>query len=113
VKYQGTDVWGTAQAFEQAYKAKYNAEPSYQAADAAACGVAYQAAIQAAGSVDPQKVRNALATLNIMSFYGPITFDLAGSNTTKPMLTTQIQNGTLFTVFPPNVANGSLQYSGS
>jgi branched-chain amino acid transport system substrate-binding protein len=113
VKYQGTDIWGTAPAFEQAYKAKYNVEPSYQAADAAACGVAYQAAIQAAGSVDPQKVRDALANLNIMSFYGPIVFNVAGSNTTKPMATTQIQNGTLFTVFPSNVANGSLQYPGA
>jgi branched-chain amino acid transport system substrate-binding protein len=113
VKYQGTDMWGTAQAFQQAYKAKNNVEPSYQAASAAACGVAYQAAIQAAGSIDPQKVRSALANLNIMSFYGPIVFNVAGSNTTKPMVTTQIQSGTLFTVYPSNVANGSLTYPGS
>ena len=75
--------------------------------------MAYAAALQAAGSTDHQKVRDALSQLNIATFYGPIVFDLAGSNQTKPMVTTQIQSGTLFTVFPSNVANGTLQYPAS
>ncbi len=112
VKYQGTDIWKTAQAFEIAYKTKYNVEPSYQAASAAACGVAYQAALQNAGSTDPQRVRDALAALDITTFYGEIKFAADGSNQTKPMVTTQIQNGVLFTVFPSTVANGTLQYPG-
>jgi branched-chain amino acid transport system substrate-binding protein len=110
VKYRGTDVFGTAQNFESLYKAKYNVEPSYQAADAAACGVAYQAAIQKAGSVDPQKVRDALANLDVTTFYGEIKFGSNGENSTKPMATTQIQNGQLFTIYPSDVANGTLQY---
>jgi branched-chain amino acid transport system substrate-binding protein len=116
VKYQGNasyDPWGTAQAFEQAYKAKYNVEPSYQAADAAACGVAYAAAIQQAGSIDPAAVRASLQDVNIQTYYGPIKFNALGENVSKPMVTTQIQSGTLFTVFPSSVANGSLQYTGS
>src|SRR5512146_1157483 len=65
VKYQGQDIFGTAQKFEELYKAKYGTEPSYQAAESAACGVAYQFALQKAGSIDPKKVRDALAGLDI------------------------------------------------
>ena len=110
VKYQGTDVFGTAPNFEQMYKAQYNAEPSYQAAESAACGVAFQAAIEKAGSIDPTKVRDSLTSLDIMTFYGQIKFDSTGSNTFKPMVTIQIQNGQVVTVYPSNVANATLQY---
>jgi branched-chain amino acid transport system substrate-binding protein len=92
------------------YKAQYNQEPSYQAAESAACGVAFQAAIEKAGSIDPTKVRDALTQLDITTFYGQIKFDSTGSNTYKPMVTIQIQNGKAVTVYPSNVANASLQY---
>lgn len=110
VKYQGTDVFGTATNYEQAYKAKYNAEPSYQAAESTACGLAYQFAIQNANSIDPAKVRDALANLNVTTFYGVIKFSATGENDTKPMVTTQIQNGNLVTVFPSDVANAQFVY---
>ncbi len=110
VKYQGQDLFGTAQNFEQIYKAKYNVVPSYQAADATACGLAYQFALQNAGSVDPAKVRDALANLNVTTFYGPIKFAANGENDTKPMVTIQIQSGQVVTVFPSNIANATLQY---
>ena len=110
VKYQGQDVFGTAQTYEQMYKAKYNVEPSYQAADAAACGVAFQFALQSANSIDPTKVRDALANLNITTFYGPIKFSANGENNAKPMATIQIQSGHVVTVFPSDVATASLQY---
>ena len=110
VKYQGTDLFGTAQNFEQAYKTKYNVEPSYQAAESAACGVAYQFALQSANSLDPQKVRAALAGLNVTTFYGPIKFATNGENNTKPMATIQIQSGKVVTVFPSDIANASILY---
>lgn len=110
VKYQGTDIFGTPANFTQLYQAKYNAAPSYQAAESAACGLAFQAAITQAGSIDPQKVRDALASLDITTFYGEIKFSANGENNTKPMVTTQIQSGKLFTVYPSNVANASIIY---
>jgi branched-chain amino acid transport system substrate-binding protein len=110
VKYQGTDIFGTAQKFEELYKGKYNAEPSYQAAESAACGVAFQAALEKAGSIDPDKVRDALKGLDITTFYGPIKFSDTGENDTKPMVTIQIQQGNLVTVFPKDVANADFQY---
>ncbi len=110
VKYQGADIFGTASNFEQQYKAQYNQEPSYQAADGAASAIAFQFAIQQAGSIDPQKVRDALASLDVMTFYGQIKFDSTGANTYKPMVAMQIQNGQVVTVFPATVANATLQY---
>ncbi len=110
VKYQGTDVFGTAQNFAQLYQAKYSQAPSYQAAESAACGLAYQFAIQQAGSIDPQKVRDALANLNVTTFYGPIQFSANGENNAKPMVTIQIQNGKVVTVYPADVANASMTY---
>ncbi|HKV84294.1 MAG TPA: amino acid ABC transporter substrate-binding protein [Ktedonobacterales bacterium] len=110
VKYQGTDVFGTAANFTTLYQAQYNKAPSYQAAESAACGLAYQFAIEKAGSIDPQKVRDALASLDVTTFYGEIKFDTNGSNQTKPMVTTQIQSGKLVTVFPTDVANAQLIY---
>lgn len=110
VKYQGQDVFGTAQKFNGLYQAAYHQAPSYQAAESAACGLALQYAIQQAGSVDPQKVRDALAKLDVTTFYGEIKFSANGENNTKPMVTTQIQHGKLNTVFPANVANSPLTY---
>ena len=110
VKYQGTDVFGTAANFEQMYKAAYNQEPSYQAADGAASALAFQFAIEKAGSIDPAKVRDALAGLDVTTFYGQIKFDSTGANTYKPMVAMQIQNGQVVTVYPSNVANATLQY---
>ena len=110
VKYQGTDIFGTAQNFEQLYKAKYNVEPSYQAAESAACGVAYQAALESANSLDAAKVKAALASLNITTFYGPIQFSANGENNTKPMVTIQIQSGKVVTVYPSDVANATFLY---
>lgn len=110
VKYTGQDVFGTPANFAQLYQAKYNQAPSYQAAESAAAGVAYQFALQQAGSVDPQKVRDALANLNITTFYGPIKFSANGENNAKPMVTIQIQGGKVVTIFPADVANATMTY---
>ncbi len=109
-KYNGIDVFGTPAKYAQMYQAEYGHPPSYQSAESTASGLAFQNAIQNAGSIDPQKVRDALADLNIMTFYGQIRFDSTGANTYKPMATIQIQNGTLVTVYPSNIANAQLKY---
>jgi branched-chain amino acid transport system substrate-binding protein len=109
-KYNGIDVFGTPANYAQMYQTEYGHKPSYQSAESTAVGLAFQYAIQNAGSIDPQKVRDALASLDIMAFYGEIRFDSTGANTYKPMATIQIQNGTLVTVYPADVANAQLSY---
>ncbi|MBE3560382.1 MAG: amino acid ABC transporter substrate-binding protein [Ktedonobacteraceae bacterium] len=110
VKYTGIDVFKTAENYAQLYRAKFGHEPSYQSADGTAAGLAFQYAIQQANSLDPQKVRDALAALDIMTFYGRIRFDSTGANTFKPMVAMQIQDGKVVTVYPSDVANAKLQY---
>ncbi|HTX52444.1 MAG TPA: amino acid ABC transporter substrate-binding protein [Candidatus Baltobacteraceae bacterium] len=109
VKYQGP-VFGSAQDYAKAFEQKYGFVPDYHAAESTAAGVALQLAIEKAGSVDPQKVRDALATLDVMTFYGPIHFTPQGINTAKPMVTVQIQHGHVVTVWPPDVASARAIY---
>jgi branched-chain amino acid transport system substrate-binding protein len=109
-KYNGVDVFKTPANYEQLYKTEYGHEPSYQSAESSAAGIAFQFAIQQAGSIDPQKVRDALAALDITSFYGRLRFDGTGANTFKPMATIQIQDGKVVTVYPQDIANAQVMY---
>jgi branched-chain amino acid transport system substrate-binding protein len=73
------DRWfGDAAQFAAAYKAKYGYDPDYHAASGVADVEAVAQAIENAGSVDPQKVRDALAKLNFPSLYGTIAFGANG-----------------------------------
>ncbi len=55
--------------------------------------MAFQYALERAGSLDPEKVRDALAKLDVTTFYGILKFDSRGLNVYKPMVVNQIQNG--------------------
>jgi branched-chain amino acid transport system substrate-binding protein len=104
LKFQGDDVFKTPEAYNALYKQTFNYEPAYQSADATASGVAFVKAIEAAGSTDPDRVRDAIAKLNFTSFYGVIKFDDRGINASKPMAVEQWQDGRRVTVWPAEVA---------
>jgi branched-chain amino acid transport system substrate-binding protein len=95
-----------------AYKAKYPGlgDPDYHVAESTAACLALQRAIENAGSLDPKKVRDALAALDVTVFFGQVKFDSRGINTYKPMVVEQIQNGVHHTVFPANVADAKPMY---
>jgi len=98
--------------YVKAYKQKYSSSepPDYHVAESTAACLAFQKAMENAGSLDPSKVRDALASLDVITFFGEIKFDSRGINTFKPMVVEQIQNGIHYTVFPSDVANGRPQY---
>jgi len=105
LKIKSDDVFGTPQNFTKLYKAKYNEEPPYQAAESAAALIAYQKAIETAGSLDRKKVRDALAKLDYMSFYGKLKFNERGMNVYKPLAVMQnYTDGKLYTVWPKDAA---------
>jgi branched-chain amino acid transport system substrate-binding protein len=110
LKYQGDDQFKTPAAYNDLYKQTFNYEPAYQSADATVSGVAFVKAIETAGSIEPDKVRDAIAKLNFMSFYGQIKFDERGINVTKPMAVEQWQNGKRVTVFPADVAEAKAMW---
>jgi len=96
--------------YSEAFERVYHRPADYHNADASAACLAFQYALEKAGSLDPQKVRDALAALDVMTFYGPITFDKRGVNMTKPMVVQQIQGGKLITVWPVAVAEAKPEY---
>jgi branched-chain amino acid transport system substrate-binding protein len=113
LRYNGQDAWKTPKAFGDAFRAKhpnYKIVP-YQVAESAVAVIAYQKAIEKAGTIEPTKVRDALAALDMMTFYGKIKFDARGVNIYKPMAVEQYQpDGNKYTVWPQDVAEKQLLY---
>ncbi len=109
VKYQGP-LFGSAEDYTKAFEKKYGFVPDYHAAESGAAGLILQLAIEKAESLDPQKVRDALASLDVATFYGPVRFSPEGLNIGKPMVTVQIQHGTVVTIWPSDVASAKAMY---
>jgi branched-chain amino acid transport system substrate-binding protein len=109
VKYTGP-LFGSARQYTEAFQKRYGFEPDYHAANGSAGGLALQLAIQNAGSLDREKVREALAALDVVTFYGRLKFNDKDYNTYKPMVTIQIQHGKVVTVWPDNVAAAKAIY---
>ena len=70
----------TVAEFDEAYKKKYNEEPSYHSAGGYAAAMILQAAIEKAGSIDTDKVKQALDDMKLMTFYGDIKFATGKEN---------------------------------
>ena len=82
--------------FIAAYQQKYGSAPSYFAAGGYASGLILQKALQAAGTTETVKVEAALASMDLMTFYGHIKFDTGqqfGLQTGHDMVYLQWQNG--------------------
>jgi branched-chain amino acid transport system substrate-binding protein len=106
-----SDEWfGTAAEFAERYEARWGEPPSYQAAESTATGLALHLAIEAAGSLDTDAVRQALYDLDVNTFYGPINFDDTGKNAGKPMGTIQILDGVTQVVAPTEAAVADIVY---
>src|SRR5215470_11223905 len=111
--YNGEDPWKTPKAFGSAFRAKHADYPTvpYQVAESAVAVIAYQKAIEKAGTIDPTKVRDALAALDMMTFYGKIKFDPRGVNIYKAMAAEQYHpDGNKYTVWPFDVAEKGALY---
>src|SRR6185312_8121328 len=73
------DRWfGDAEKFAKEWQDKYHYQPDYHAASGVATVEAVVNAIEAAGSVDPKKVREALVKTDFESLYGTIKFGPKG-----------------------------------
>lgn len=100
---------GDAEQFAKAYKTKFGYDPDYHAASAVADVEAFAQAIAAAGSLEPKKVREALAKVDFDSLYGRIRFSEKGQ-IALPETVIQIQNGNLVEVFGPQGFVGKPMY---
>jgi branched-chain amino acid transport system substrate-binding protein len=91
----------TVDDFVSRYKAAFKDDPSYHSAGAYASGLILQAAIEAADSVDSEKVKAAMDALELETFFGRTKFDTTaeahGLQTAHEMVYVQWQDasGTL------------------
>jgi branched-chain amino acid transport system substrate-binding protein len=110
VRYTGCQgPWASTEAFDAAFTAKYASIADYGEASAAACGVAIQLAAQAAGSIDPVKLRDALAGLDAPSFFGPLKFGANGQIEGLQPPVFQIQGGKPLVLYPAGIAQAKLR----
>jgi branched-chain amino acid transport system substrate-binding protein len=105
------DKWfGSAAEYAKTFQKEFNYPAPYQAAESTASVLVFADAFQRSGSLDPAKVRDAIAKTDMMTFYGPIKFDETGKNTAKPMVLYQVQGGDYKVVFPTKWAETKIKY---
>lgn len=100
----------TAADYAQLCKERLGRDCDYHPPQSTAALQVYQRAIEKADSLDPKKVRDALAQTNLMTAYGPVRFNEAGQNVAKSMPVVQLQNGKPVTVFPTEGAKARFVY---
>ena len=89
-------------AFNKQFIAKYNYEPDYHAASAAADVEVFAKAIPAAGSLDKKAVRDAIAKVDFQSVYGRVKFTENGQ-IDLPQIVVQVQDGQIVPIFSDHV----------
>lgn len=93
-----------------AFAAEFGHVPDQYAAGATAACLTLEVAIVRAGSTDSAKVREALAAMDLNTFFGKIKFDERGANAVKPVYVQQVQSGRAVLVWPPDVASARPRY---
>lgn len=105
-------IFGSAANYEKEFKAAYpeyaKKKVPYQTAQASAAVYVFKDAFERAGSLDKEKVRDAIAATDLATFYGSIKFSDAGNNVAKPMVLRQIQGGKYNVVAPSKFASHKL-----
>ncbi len=107
-------IFGSAKNYEKEIKAAYNAYANrtvpYQVAGSSAAVYVFKDAFERAGSLDREKVRNAIAATELDTFFGKIKFSERGNNIAKPMVLRQIQDGKFNDIAPSEFATHPLNW---
>ena len=106
--YKGVGVWPTTADFYKEFVGKNKSDPDYVHASCAATTVVLADAIERAKSVDKNKVRDALAATDVVTFYGPIKFSANGMNQTRDPPIIQVQNREIKVLNPADVKNADM-----
>jgi branched-chain amino acid transport system substrate-binding protein len=108
-RYKGTDIFGTTENYVKAFRDKYKSTPDYAQASASVSGALFQMAIEKAGTIDPVKVRDQLAAMNVMTFWGPVKFGPTGQITSLEPPVFQIQGAKTVVVHPAAIRQGEFK----
>lgn len=106
--YSGPGVWPTTADFYKEFKAKTGGDPDYVHGSCAAAGEVIADALKRTGSLDKAKVRDAIATTDIATFYGPIKFGPNGMNLPRELPIIQVQDEQIKVLAPAEIKNAEL-----
>jgi len=90
--------FANAAAFATEYRKQMGYDPDYHVASAIADVEAFARAIETAGSLDPKKVRDAIAKVSFDSLYGHIQFNEVGQ-INLPQTVVQVQNDAVVPIY--------------
>ena len=100
--------FGSAAEYDELFKSTfdgYDAGVPYQAAQASAAVIVWKEAFEKANTFEVDAVRDAIAGIELDTFYGGIKFAPEGNNIAKPMVLRQIQDGAYNVVAPSKWAS--------
>jgi branched-chain amino acid transport system substrate-binding protein len=109
LRYNSDDLFGSTENFVKLFQAKYGSDPDFTQASGSAVGVILQMAIEHAGALDRDKVRNVLANSEFKTFFAPIKFgpDGEANSYTPPVF--QIHNRRVVVIYPDAIRQAELQ----
>jgi branched-chain amino acid transport system substrate-binding protein len=99
----------TAAEFAKLFEKEAGYWPDYHPPQSVAALEVYHNAFQKAGSLEPEKVRDAIEKTDIMTLYGPVKFNNLGENIGKSMSVVQVQDGRVVVVYPLDEAEAKLR----
>ena len=99
------DRWfGDGQQFAQLFQRRFNYEPDYHVASAVADVETFAYALEAAGTLDREKVRDAIAKSNFESVYSTIRYQ-ANGQIDIPQIVIQVENGQVEPIYTDHFLN--------
>jgi branched-chain amino acid transport system substrate-binding protein len=108
-QYSGKDIFGTTANYVKLFREKYKSDPDYAQASASVSGALFQMAIERAGSLDRDKVRDELARMNEMTFWGPVKFGPTGQIDSLEPPVFQLQGGKAVVLSPALIKQGEFR----
>jgi branched-chain amino acid transport system substrate-binding protein len=108
-QYSGKDSFGTTSNYVKLFREKYKSDPDYAQASASVAGALFQMALERAGSLDKDKVRDELAKFNEVTFFGPVKFGPTGQIDSLEPPVLQIQDAKPVILSPRQIKQGDLK----
>ncbi len=96
--------------FNERYRKAYSTTPGYQSAGGFSGCQVLEAAVKKVGSLDRNKIRDALSTIEVSTIWGPYKVNEKGLQIGKRAYVVQIQNGERQIVWPEQHATAKLVY---
>jgi branched-chain amino acid transport system substrate-binding protein len=109
-QWESTLPYPGAREFNDAFVREFKHEPSYHSAAGYAGCMLYAESVKKAGSLDADKVRDALLALKNRTMFGDYQVDKDGFQIAHKMVLLQWQEGKRVVVWPDDLANGKPRF---